>query len=357
MARRSKGGRTKDGRILVRIGEDSRKRLARNAALEKSASDRAIRKEAKKAATRLRRSQREIAKRAMQLARRLARERARDARRAAKRAGNNKPTEEYNRQREENARKKREENARKKRKKRPFHPRGPYATERYTSYARRLERSEKLTANVINETTASVGRWIIKTTTGGIPLSCNCPDFTQIDGSRSWKGSSAGPFNPCKHMIAVQKGKWKCENGVCVKSKFGLYNTKAECEAALIPPAFIGGQCLVPYYITVTWNSNAGFGFGGVKYAVMTGQNLAGSGTPPSPGGNEIQGKILGSSYTFNSSSGILSFTVIRTGGTSTINFLVSAMAGATLFSANIFAVYRVDGNPDNCGNLPSTCP
>ena len=199
MARRSKGGRTKDGRILVRIGADSRKRLARNAALEKAASDRAIRKEAKKAATRLRRSQREIAKRAMQLARRLARERARDAKRAAKRAGNNKPTEEYNRQREENARKKR--------KKRPFHPRGPYATERYTSYARRLERSRKLKASRTSPTTFTCNGYTIKVTAGSDPkpLSCTCPDFTQIEGSRNWLGSKAGPFNPCKHMLAVEE--------------------------------------------------------------------------------------------------------------------------------------------------------
>ena len=201
MARRSKGGRTKDGRILVRIGEDSRKRLARNAALEKAASDRAIRKEAKKAATRLRRSQKEIAKRAMQLARRLARERARDARRAAKRAGNNKPTEEYNRQREENASKKREENAGKRRKKRPFHPRGPYATEKYTSYARRYERSRKLKAFAISETEYNVNGYTVKVI-GDKAISCNCPDFTQVEGERNWEGSNAGPFSPCKHMMA-----------------------------------------------------------------------------------------------------------------------------------------------------------
>lgn len=203
MARRSK-----DNRILVRIGEDSRKRLARNAALEKAASDRAIRKEAKKAATRLRRSQREIAKRAMQLARRLARERARDARRAAKRAGNNKPTEEYNRQREENARKKREENARKKRKKRPFHPRGPYATEKYTSYARRKERSKRLTATQSSPNTFTCNGYTIRVTKG-VALSCTCPDFTQVEGSRNWQGSAAGPFNPCKHMMAVVGRKYK----------------------------------------------------------------------------------------------------------------------------------------------------
>ena len=339
MARRSKGGRTKDGRILVRIGEDSRKRLARNAAREKSASDRAIRKEAKKAATRLRRSQREIAKRAMQLARRLARERARDARRAAKRAGNNKPTEEYNRQREENASKKR--------KKRPFHPRGPYATEKYTSYARRLERSEKLTANVINETTASVGRWIIKTTTGGIPLSCNCPDFTQIDGSRSWKGSSAGPFNPCKHMIAVQKDKWKCENGVCVKSKFGLYNTKAECESARIPANFTGGQCV------------------GVEYLASGTRYLKFADNAPTISTNSDTGigPILGISAVWIRATPtndhsfyleiIFSNKTVQLGGQGYNKIFPDSFFVYSLLST---AVSRVDGLPDTCGDRYA-CP
>ena len=333
MARRSKGGRTKDGRILVRIGEDSRKRLARNAALEKAASDRAIRKEAKKAATRLRRSQREIAKRAMQLARRLARERARDARRAAKRAGNNKPTDDYNREREENAKKKR--------KKRPFHPRGPYATEKYTSYARRLERSGKLTANVINETTASVGRWIIKTTTGGIPLSCNCPDFTQIDGSRSWKGSSAGPFNPCKHMITVQKDKWKCENGVCVKSKFGIYNTKAECEAALIPPSFTGGQCEgVVYLVTAIFLDNTGAYYGGsLHYATRFAR---------------ARGKITGIAKRIINPFLVSWVVVSSLDGDKNILGLVGTDQAVSFTN---MTVARDDGNPDLCGNPKPTCP
>ena len=336
MASRSKGGRTKDGRILVRIGADSRKRLARNAAREKSASDRAIRKEAKKAATRLRRSQREIAKRAMQLARRLARERARDARRAAKRAGNNKPTEEYNRQREENASKKR--------KKRPFHPRGPYATEKYTSYARRLERSGKLTANVINETTASVGRWIIKTTTGGIPLSCNCPDFTQIDGSRSWKGSSAGPFNPCKHMIAVQKDKWKCENGVCVKSKFGLYNTKAECESARIPANFTGGQCAGTSY-TATAHVKLSYPAEGVVF----------DGTRSVSGIGPVSGVTV--VFLYDGLGGAL--VVLRgefASGTVDNGFYgIHPVFNAPTWTYEIVNI-AITGTPDNCGDL-YTCP
>lgn len=54
---------------------------------------------------------------------------------------------------------------------------------------------------------------------------CNCPDFTQntegspaftdifsvsrwssiLRGRRSWAGSNAGPFNPCKHIMAVKR--------------------------------------------------------------------------------------------------------------------------------------------------------
>jgi hypothetical protein len=203
--------RSKDNRILVRIGEDSRKRLARNAA----ASDRAIRRAAKKAATRLRRSQREIVKRATQLARRLARERARDARREAKR-----------REKEQRRRDDRDNGDRPKRK-RPFHPKGPYATEEYTSYARRLERSKSLRPNQIDETHWSVNGWVVTGNKSGVATSCNCPDFTQIDLKKNWIGSSAGPFNPCKHMLAIKGKKYTLQNirincSGCAPLDFGI---------------------------------------------------------------------------------------------------------------------------------------
>lgn len=83
------------------------------------------------------------------------------------------------------------------------HPKGPNATAKYTSYVRRLERSRKLPKQRI-----SSKLWIVNgrsvTCQNDVPISCNCPDFTQIDGGRNWQGSAAGPFNPCKHMMAVE---------------------------------------------------------------------------------------------------------------------------------------------------------
>lgn len=41
-----------------------------------------------------------------------------------------------------------------------------------------------------------------------VPLdysSCTCPDFTQEKDDKSWVGSAAGPFNPCKHIMAVKR--------------------------------------------------------------------------------------------------------------------------------------------------------
>lgn len=34
--------------------------------------------------------------------------------------------------------------------------------------------------------------------------SCTCPDYTQVANGRSWKGSKAGPFNPCKHIYKAR---------------------------------------------------------------------------------------------------------------------------------------------------------
>ena len=227
--------RSKSGKILIYIGEDSRKHMRRVAALEKVASDRANRKAAREAASIQRKAFRKVGGATMQMARKAARDRATLAKREARRRGNNKPTEEYNRQREENARKKR--------KKRPFHPRGPYATEKYTSYARREERSKRLRATRSSPNTFTCNGYTIKVTIGSnpVPLSCTCPDFTQIGGGRNWSGSNAGPFNPCKHMMAVRDQndqKWSCSGGVCSPDANGPYNSQAECQAALVNNVF-----------------------------------------------------------------------------------------------------------------------
>jgi|GEM_PF-6906912 len=172
--------RTKSGKILIRVGPDSAKRLARNEAIAKKQRERADQRAAKKAATALRRSQRAIAKRAMMIARKMAKDRIQKRERDKRQQENNSPPK----------------------RKRPWHPKGPNATAKYTSYARRLERSKKLTATRIDADTYTCNGYTISAKENK-PLSCTCPDFTQAAGGRNWQGSNAGPFI-CKHILAVK---------------------------------------------------------------------------------------------------------------------------------------------------------
>lgn len=333
MARRSK-----DGSIIINVGSDAQRHLDRVAKRERIASERAAKREAKKAATRERQALRQTGKRAAQMARKLARKRARDARDAAKPAGNNKPTDDYNRQREENARKKR--------KKRPFHPRGPNATEKYNSYARREERSRKLRASRTSPTTFTCNGYTIKVTAGSDPkpLSCTCPDFTQIEGSRNWLGSKAGPFNPCKHMMAVRDlAKWKCVGGVCIKSADGTYNSQAECEAALVPPSFTGGQCVGTVYTPILNGIvryvDDGSVFGtyvnlarATRIGPLSGLRMTTNGTP-----NNL--------YLAGTAAGVPFLELVSSSGGSRRELDGSGVA------------ITLSGSPDDCGNAPPTCP
>ena len=133
----------------------------------------------------------------------------------------------------------------------------PKAIAKYQDYAGRLRRSKRLIKQIvkIDDATYRIKRYIIKTdTAGNNPYSCTCPDFSQFSiDARNWLGSTAGPFNPCKHMMAVRdrdKGdKWACSNGICSKSPSGGYDTKAECEKAVRLSNFKGGQCAGGEYI------------------------------------------------------------------------------------------------------------
>lgn len=182
MARRSK-----DGSIIINVGSDAQRHLDRVAKRERIASEKAAKREAKKAATRQRQALRQAGKRAAQMARAIQRQRDTAARRKAAREARKNWRPDPSR------------------KKRSVHPKGPYATEKYTSYARRLERSRKLIATQTSPTKWQVNSYTVTTTTDAIAISCNCPDFTQIDMARNWIGSKAGPFNPCKHMMAITK--------------------------------------------------------------------------------------------------------------------------------------------------------
>jgi hypothetical protein len=140
----------------------------------------------------------------------------------------------------------------------------PKAIAKYQDYAGRLKRSKRLIKQIrqIDANTFRIRQHIIKTDTAGeIPYSCTCPDFSQFsDDDRNWLGSKAGPFNPCKHMMAVRDrsrdGKWVCDGAVCTLNPLATtgYDTKAACEAK-IRPAISGGQCIdEPYNFFIFWD-------------------------------------------------------------------------------------------------------
>lgn len=180
--------RSKSGRILIRVGADAVKRENKLRQIAEANAAKAAAKDAQKAATALRRSLRRASITATQVLRALERDRQTQARRAAA------------------AREKARNRSGKRKPKRPYHPRSSRATEKYNSYARRRERSKQLRATRSSPNTFTCNGYTIRVTEGSNPvaLSCTCPDFTQTEGKVNWIGSSAGPFNPCKHMMAVE---------------------------------------------------------------------------------------------------------------------------------------------------------
>ena len=87
------------------------------------------------------------------------------------------------------------------------------AIAKYQDYAGRLRRSKRLQKLIrkINDAFYAIKGYYIYTSTDGLtPYSCTCPDFSQIGDDRNWLGSKAGPFNPCKHMMAVRDAKRGC---------------------------------------------------------------------------------------------------------------------------------------------------
>ena len=330
MARRSK-----DGSIIINVGSDAQRHLDRVAKRERIASERAAKREAKKAATRERQALRQTGKRGAQMARAIQRQRDAAARRKAAREARKNWRPDPNRE---------------KRKKRPFHPRGPNATEKYTSYARRLERSRKLRASRTSPTTFTCNGYTIKVTPGSDPKPL----------SWNWLGSKAGPFNPCKHMMAVRDlAKWKCVGGVCIKAADGTYNSQAECEAALVPATFTGGQCVGLAYriqVAVTFGD-------GTFYGTLINGLIQQSVTPLT----DVQMRASGKNFAGPISSvdfGTVQYngTYVRVNGIEndgTSNGFALARSFNTLLplSISVVRIITFDGSADNCGNPPPTCP
>lgn len=154
--------------------------------------------------------------------------------------------------------------------------------------------------------------------------------------------------------------KWSCSGGVCSPDANGIYNSQAECEAALIPPPFTGGQCLgVAYAVQflVTFSSSPS----------LYGLYIAGGNTPlQETQYTDLQMTIFTGQFE-TTTTGISSIGFVRrqaNGAFVTINgidnntFTPNQNFNTSVStSIQIVRVLRKDGLPDNCGDLPSTCP
>lgn len=86
----------------------------------------------------------------------------------------------------------------------------PHAISQYKSQAKRKQKATGLTVIKISDNHWKVGKWDVFGNTDKSCISsdddslqCNCPDKTSQETPRSWVGSGAGGFNPCKHVYAV----------------------------------------------------------------------------------------------------------------------------------------------------------
>jgi hypothetical protein len=135
--------------------------------------------------------------------------------------------------------------------------------------------------------------------------------------------------------------KWSCFGGVCSRSPNGIYNSQAECEAALIPPNFTGGQCVGTSYIAT------------VNYYRF----LIAAQFPPFTGNFSqdvsLTGKIISFVAIFNAIDGIRILITHNNGLSTTSVGDASFIEGSYIEITSI----SITGTPDNCGNAPSTCP
>ena len=159
--------------------------------------------------------------------------------------------------------------------------------------------------------------------------------------------------------------KWSCvSGGNCVEDVLGTYNSLAECQAALVPAPFTGGQC-----VSVLYELNIQFT---VDY--LNGSDVQVGGSTGNVQFINVPGKIISvTSPTINIYSGdfvgvvvqdiIVTYTSGFQAGTlalSDINPPFPASFGATKWRLNSITditVVREDAGPDTCGNPPLQCP
>ena len=231
---------------------------------------------------------------------------------------------------------------------------GARAIAKYNDYAGRLRRSIRLRKQVveIDANTFRVRKHIVKTDTNGEnPYSCTCPDFSQFSSeeSRDWFSSKAGPFNPCKHMMAVRDrdrgGKWLCLNGVCTLDRNAVigFDTKAECEASRYVDLLEGGQCDTLYNISYSADvfNSLGEYVRTVSGSCATNSNLC-----------NLRGPIRTYYPWVDTFSGAVIWKLFHKCG----SIDLYGLANTDWRRNAVITATRVDGLDDNCGNPAVLC-
>jgi len=157
--------------------------------------------------------------------------------------------------------------------------------------------------------------------------------------------------------------RYACNNGTCYPRADGIYNTLAECNAALIPPEFMGGQDNVLYRIRYSFIETQRDGCDGAVIRVTRREVLANSlyqGAITGITGNSTDCNFWDRNVDTLLSSIRIIHNNTQSGGQGAITLqdvTVNISQSATGFLSNfrIVGIIRADGQPDK--NLPSRCP
>lgn len=195
---------------------------------------------------------------------------------------------------------------------------------------------------------------------GCVPVSNSCFWSDQPTPPRGYQGYGDAVINEdglalylyCKNVTPpndlgcefLKPTTWACSGGVCFPSDTGIYPSLEACQAALIPPPFLGGQCRVLYT-----GGTARQDF--VRQDGTTGSEIIRV--------DSFFGALLEYSVTvirpFNGFTTIFLFRVVSDNGASVLETVREL--GARSITLTILSLDRADGLPDNCGNLPPSCP
>lgn len=178
-----------------------------------------------------------------------------------------------------------------------------------------------------------------------------CRGFVETETKGTFVLCCGAETFPPNNLGCTSLMKWSCvSGGNCVEDVLGTYNSLAECQAALIPPSFIGGQCLSIQYLVGTVFSLYDSGGGLVVTTTISGefrQSLWGAIT------GVRAGRMFGTSGPF----GVSFFGRDGVGAPFTLFYSTGFTSIGEYVVIESVDLERVDGNPDNCGNPPSTCP